>query len=417
MLRVCAAFAVLLGLTVGAPAAPPTPAKVDPDPRSLQVSPQELSKARELVRKLGSEEYVERETAERDLAAMGRLARPALLDGVNLDPDPEIRARCRGLLPRATAEEMTARLDAFMADAEGKFEHDLPGWNKLRAVARGEWKLLGSTFVARPGADKGARELFIEFIKAPGGKQLLAALGGPPGDLGTMVTARKTELYQMKYPRVGGVKPHNPTLSEVAVVVFADSQANVRNAPRNTLFTSVLTTSGIVAEVGGTDDRAQALRAVMTAWFDSRTEAYELYSALNLANTMKNDDAAGRLAGRIMTTAGVVGVYKGQALTTLVRLKLTDQLPSIEKAFTDTSVVTTSIKIVNGMQVRQSIEVRDAALAAALMMTGQNPDDYGFEGFPKGTTGTTFSYVWAKIPDENRKAAFEKWKEWREKNP
>jgi hypothetical protein len=417
MLRLSATLAVLSGFAVGAAAAPPTPTKADPDPKSLQVSPQELSKARELVRKLGSEEYVERETAERDLAAMGRLARPALLDGVNLDPDPEVRARCRGLLPRATAEEMTARLDAFMADTEGKYEHDLPGWNKLRAVVRGEWKLLGSTFVARPGADKAARELFLEFIKAPGGKQMLAALGGPPGDLGQMVTVRKTELYQMKYPRLPNVPSRNPSLSEVAVVVFADSQAHSRNVPRNTLFTSVLTTSGIAAEARGTDARAQALWAVMTAWFDSRTEASELYSALNLANTMKNDDAAGRLAGRIMTTAGVAGVYKGQALTTLARLKMTDQLPNIEKAFTDTSVVTTSIKIVNGQQVRQSIEVRDAALAAALILTGQNPDDYGFEGFPKGTTGTTFSYVWAKIPDDNRKAAFEKWKEWREKNP
>jgi len=62
--------------------------------------------------------------------------------------------------------------------------------------------------------------------------------------------------------------------------------------------------------------------------------------------------------------------------------------------------------------------VRDAALAAALILTGQHPDEYGFDGFPKGTTGTTFSYVLAKFPDENnRKAAFEKWKEWREKNP
>jgi len=142
------------------------------------------------------------------------------------------------------------------------------------------------------------------------------------------------------------VPSRNPSLWEVAVVVFADSQAHSQNVPRNTLFTSVLTTSGIAAEARGTDDRALALRAVMTAWFDSRTEAFELYSALNLATNMKNDDAAGRLAGRIMTTAGVVGVYKGQALTTLVRLKMTDQLPNIEKAFTDTSVVTTSIKIV-----------------------------------------------------------------------
>jgi hypothetical protein len=418
MFRVFTALTVVFGLVAPATAAHPSPTKADPDPKSLQVPAEELSKARELVQKLGSEAFVERETAERDLAAMGRLARIALLDGVNLDPDPEIRARCRSLLPRANAEEMTARLDAFVADTEGKYEHDLPGWHKLRATVRGEWKILGATFTARPGADKAARDLFIEFIKAPGGKKLLGALGGPPGELGQMVGARKMELYQMKYPRVAGAQPRNPTGAEVAVVVFAESQVNSRNVPRSNVFTAVLTTSGIANDVRGTDDRALALRAVMTAWFDSRTDPIDLYSAHSLAINMQNDAAAGRLAGRIMSTPGVPGYYKGQALSTLVRLKQIDQLSAIEKSFTDTTALQTMIKIVNGMQVRQSIEVRDAALAAALIMTGQNPDDYGFEGFPKGGAGGgSFSYVWAKISDDKRKEAFEKWNAWREKNP
>ena len=418
MFRMFVAFAALLGLLAPAPAAPPAPEKVDPDPKSLEIPTDELSKARALVQKLGSEAFVDRETAERDLAAMGRLARLALLDGVNRDPDPEIRARCRSLLPRANADEMTARLDAFMADTDGKFEHDLPGWHELRSVVRGEWKVLGWTFSSRPDADKAARELFLEFINAPGGKKLLTALGGPPGELGQMVAARKTELYQMKYPRVSGVAPRSPAVAEVAVVVFAESRVGARSVPRSTVLTTVLTTSGVPAVVKGSDDRAVAMRAVMTAWFDSRTEPADLYSALTLANNMRNDDAAGRLAGRVMSTPGVPGYYKGQALTTLVRLKQADQLSAVEKSFTDSTALTAVTKAVNGMVVRQTIEVRDAALAAALILTGQNPDEYGFEGFPKGGAGgTTFSYVWAKIPEDKRKEAFEKWNAWREKNP
>lgn len=180
MLRAGLALAVLIGLAVPATAAPPSP-----DPKSLAVPPEELSKARELVRKLGSEVFVEREDAERDLAAMGRAARPALLDGVSVDPDPEIRARCRTLLPKATAAEMKVRLETFLADTEGKYEHDLPGWNKLRTVVRGDWTMLGWTFTARPGADKAARELFVEFLNAPGGRKLLTALGA-----GTPTSAR-----------------------------------------------------------------------------------------------------------------------------------------------------------------------------------------------------------------------------------
>src|SRR5699024_9605231 len=148
---------------------------------------------------------------------------------------------------------------------------------------------------------------------------------------------------------------------EVAVAVFAESQASPRLVPRSTALTSVISTSGLPGLVRGSDHRAKALQAVMGAWFDSRSEPAELYSALSLANTMQNDPAACRLASRMMGIAGLQGFYKGQALTTLVRLKAADQLPAIERAFTDTAVLTTMVRVVNGQQVRQSIEVRDAA--------------------------------------------------------
>ncbi len=415
MHRVFPTFAILLGLVAGATAAPPQ--KPGPDPKSLQVPPEELSKARELVQKLGSETFVERECAERDLAAMGRLARLALLDGLNRDPDPEVRSRCRVLLPRANAEELAARLDSFMADTEGKYEHDLPGWHRLRATVRGEWTVMGWTFTARPGADRAARELFIEFVKAPGGKQLLTALGGPPGELGQLVATRKTELYQAKYPRVSGVVPRNPGVAEVAVVAFAESQVHSRLVPRSTVLTTVLISSGIADVVRGSDDRALAMRAVLTAWFDTRIDAVELSGAMSVATNMKFDDASARLAGRIMSTPGVAPVYKNQALTTIVLRRATDQLPALEKSFTDTGALTTTVKFVNNMQVRESIEVRDAALVVALVLTDQDPGDYGFEAYPKNPTAGTFSPAWAKIDENKRKEAFAKWKAWREKNP
>lgn len=415
MFRACLVLAATVGLL--APAAAPRDSRADPDPKSLEVPPEELSKARELVQKLGSEEYAEREAAGRELAQMGRLARPALLDGVSTDPDPEVRARCGTLLPKATAEEVKSRLDSFMADAEGKYEHDLPGWHKLRAAVRGEWAMFGWTHTARPGADRAARELFIEFMQAPGGRKLLAAVDGPPDELGRAVAARKQDLYAARFPRVPGVKPHTPTPAEVAVAVFAESQVSSRLVPRSTALTSVISTSGVLTLARGSEPRAQAYWAVMGAWFDSRSEPTELYLALSLANSLQNDHSARRLATRLLGTAGAQGFYKGQALATLVRLKAADELPAIEKAFSDSAVLANTVRVVNGQQVRQTIEVRDAALAAALVMTGQDPAAYGFDAFPKSVGNLNFSYTWAKLGEDKRKAAFEKWKEWRAKNP
>ena len=103
MTRVLCAVPLLLSLSSLAPAAAPD---VSPDPKSLAVPDEALSKARELVQQLGSEQFHEREQAERDLEKMGRTARAALLEGVNNDPSPEVRSRCHALLPRATALEM-----------------------------------------------------------------------------------------------------------------------------------------------------------------------------------------------------------------------------------------------------------------------------------------------------------------------
>jgi hypothetical protein len=410
MVRFVLAAALVAPLAGIGVAAPPS----NPDPKALAVPPEQLSKARELVQKLASDAFIDRERAQEALAEMGRLARPALLDGARTDPDPEIRQRCQALLPKATAAEMKARLAAFLADADGKFDHDLPGWNKLRAAVRGEFTAFGWTWAARPSADKTARALFTEFLSVPGGSELLSALDRDRGTAGQVVAARKQELYNARFPR-NGTPGRNPSVAEVAVVMFAESQVPAKNVPRATALTSVITASGLSTAVQNDDDRGRALKAVMTAWFDSRTEGVDMYSALTLANNMNNTQAAGRLAGRLLTVPGVTGFYRGQAMSTIVRLKMTEQLPAVEKAFGDQAVISTTIRVVNGVQVRQTTEVRDAALATAVLLTGQDPAAYHFESLTKGTT--TFTYTQGRIAEGKRDEAFAKWKEWREKNP
>ena len=109
---------------------------VSPDPKDLAIPPQELSKARELIKRLGSEIYREREEAHAELAKMGRLARPALVEAAASDADPEVRYRCSRLLPKAGADDLKARLDTFLADTESKYEHDLAGTEAVPQARR-----------------------------------------------------------------------------------------------------------------------------------------------------------------------------------------------------------------------------------------------------------------------------------------
>src|SRR5205823_8243628 len=92
-----------------------------PDPKDLAIPAHELSRAKDLVRKLSSEVYREREQAHEELVKMGRLAKPVLAEAAGTDPDPEVRFRCARLLPKAAADDLKARIDAFLADTEGKY--------------------------------------------------------------------------------------------------------------------------------------------------------------------------------------------------------------------------------------------------------------------------------------------------------
>jgi hypothetical protein len=53
-----------------------------PDPSPWVVSPDQTARARELVHHLGSPDYRRRERASRELQRLGRLALPALTEGV-----------------------------------------------------------------------------------------------------------------------------------------------------------------------------------------------------------------------------------------------------------------------------------------------------------------------------------------------
>src|SRR4051812_33223509 len=126
----------MLGLVLTAALAPAAP-PVDPDPKSLAVPAADQARAAALVEKLGSARFEDREKAQEDLVGMGRRAVPALTEALTKHASPEVRARCQTLYPRARAADLQARLAVFMADEEGKHEHDLPGWGEFRQVTAG----------------------------------------------------------------------------------------------------------------------------------------------------------------------------------------------------------------------------------------------------------------------------------------
>jgi len=150
----------------------------------------------------------------------------------------------------------------------------------------------------------------------------------------------------------------------------------------------------------------------------------DMYYATTIARTLGMNDAGCRVAVRLFENKGAVVSYRGMAATTLAQLGMKEHIPLLEKAMADNTVLTTIRKSVVReakavVEVVAEIQIRDVALAVSLILSGQKPEDYGFvdQHRASGVTGGNFSYTRFYLTDEDRKVAFEKWKEWRGKNP
>jgi hypothetical protein len=408
---------------------------VSPDPRTLSVPTDELTKSRALVRQLGSEEFEEREEADRALSKMGRSARIALLEGVNTSPNPEIRNRCAALLPRANALDLKARLEVFLADEEGKYEHDLQGWNQFRSMMRYEWTFLGCRIPPDRPFAKAARAVFVDLISTPANKSVVMAVGGSQTELSAMVIGRRQELYSQKYGRaaLGGgftaapAARREPTAEDLAALLFAEALApqTVARVPRQASISLLISSSGFTTQARETDEKGRVYKAIAAAWLESRINPLDQYQGMTIASSLGLTTQSVRLASRLFTAPGATPSYRGNAAMTLVRLGGKEHIPLLEKSFEDTSVLTLArggIRVNVGDELpNHEIQIRDIALAVSIQLAGQTLEDYGFidqykANAPTSGSGVVYSYTRFYLPDQKRSAAFEKWQDWWAKN-
>ena len=417
MIRIGFAFAIAFIAGGSARAA-------SPDPKYLAVPPAELARAQELVRALGSEDYTEREEAQKALAKMGRMARPALIDAACTNPSAEVRSRASRLLPRAEAEELKARLDTFLADDDLQYDHDLPGWGEFRVAVGAEWRLFGTPLYKDVHLLKAARTVYIDMLESPSNRSLVYAVGGLPTELGSAVGARKAELYTSRFGGRGlGGRGNNFSAIDIITLLFAESQVPSRYIPTTRV---VSMTSFLMNSVGvhGSDERSIVYRAVATYWMETRDDAVSQYQAMMAANTLNMPGPGTRLALKLLADTKGLPVYRAQAAVNLVRFDAKDALPELEKAMGDASVVTSLPVGMNVAQPYESIQVRDVALVAALVLNRQRPEDYGFMARTNYGSGTSLtSYMQWSYPSGSWSATFTrramalaKYAEWREQN-
>ncbi|HEY2910736.1 MAG TPA: hypothetical protein VGI99_10845 [Gemmataceae bacterium] len=384
-----------------------------PDPRTLDVPAAELSKARELVRQLASEVYKEREQAQKDLAKMGRLARPVLSEALAKDPNPEVRARAARLLPRAESLDLQARIDTFLADTESKFHHDMPSWDLFRTEAA----------TRTPASEKAARDLYVEAIKTPANLELLASLPLGTEPAGRATADRRLSLFLQQNPNAfgrfipgGNTLPRQPTLADVAILLFAEIAIDEKDIPRSGPFSYVSASQFVqiaaaiqaVNKPDGTP-QAAAYRQVFIRWLDTRTSPDTLTNVVWVASQFQQLKESTALLERVVRTDGVSGYSKAQGMIYLLQ-RGKDGLPAIKTQLkNDTNLGNGRIQIAKDVTI--DTQVRDVAMALLLHSEGQDLKKFGFEfqpGFNIDNVRTTY-WGYGFKSDADRTAAYNKY--------
>jgi len=398
--------------------AKPEPAKeidlsnVDPDPKSLIVDESTLAIARSHLDRLDEPSYEERAAAVRELRLMGRTALPVLREGIEKSDSPEVVLWCEALLDHAIVADVKARLDCFLADKDGKFQHDLPGAKAFFQIA---------------GATDQARSLFREMMLSPN-RNLLVALAGKSEEIGKAASAKRAELNPRTFVVGNAVEVKKASSLDVIALLFVESQISekfVAPAPAvgmNANPTYVMTQSNLRTDLE-TDPKKDAYRAIVQKWFDSREEGRTLYYCLTAANQLKIPITP-TMAKKAIEAKGITPSQRGMAVCTLARIGSAKDCELLETMLTDETVVYPGAVGGfggGGAPIRRSpIQLRDTALAMLLIAYKQDPIDYGFTSRYKGTTlleTQKFNYInfhfddSAEKADESRKAALKKWDE------
>ncbi|HEV3146887.1 MAG TPA: hypothetical protein VGZ47_23570, partial [Gemmataceae bacterium] len=179
------------------------------------LSPEDYSQALLLYHQLGDRSYKVRETASGQIVRFGRAVEPILREGLN-HPDPEIRARCRRLLPLAMHYDLDKHIAAFLADKEDKEPTPLAGWARFKELV---------------GKDDAAKELFVSMHRFD--TDFMEALDQKPADLTQKMNSRCQEfMYQRNIAR------SNISPAQLGLMLFAVQDPKINIDPQAASFFS-----------------------------------------------------------------------------------------------------------------------------------------------------------------------------------
>lgn len=361
-------------------------ARPSPADQPVAPTPQEHEKAAALVKQLGEKSFRVRERAARELLKLGLKAKRALAEGAR-SGDVEVRNRCRDLLVEVEHAGLRARLDAFLADKDGKREHDLPGWKLYRELV---------------GNDAEARRFFVEAFLA--NLPLLQIFEKDPRRAGAVCSERCQEMQR----GLGGFPTTGPEINDLAplFLVASDPRSGSDTTPAYAL-------AGMLYRQGPRQAMTAAgppspFKRLVLAWMGRQSNDHATGYILDLAMNLNLKEAVD-IAARVARDRKAGPHARAHALVVLGKHEGKKHTELFESFLKDAGNVS-SFGI--GNDLKGQTQVRDVALAMLVHVGGQKHVDYNFT-FSRGNHGSLMfhaAFLGFTTPQE-RDAAFKKWEE------
>lgn len=379
------ALGMLFSFSAALNSAEPSSAAKSPTPEQI--------KAAELVRDLGDARYKVREVAARELKKLGRVAKPALQEGMKSN-DPEIWNRCIQLLPEVLALDLKARVDAFLADTEGKQKHELPMMEAFQKVVGGE---------------PAARKLYADIVR--NNASFLEDCEMNPKLAGEKYNVRATELHQSLFGPWNGIGTR-PQLqaADLAALFLVGADAEISKTIPNT---NVNPVSNFLWQPQFQNalkngDQATAYRKLFFAWAEHRTDVNSVSQTLSVVQNNNLKEGLD-FAIKVMKSKDQQIWSRAQAMTVVGKMGNKDHVAAFESMFDDKTQVTA----IQWNNVQLQTQINDIGLAMAAQLSGQQAKDYGFDAL-QTQPSLIFAYHYLGFStDEKRVTAFKKWAEYK----
>jgi hypothetical protein len=348
-----------------------------------------------LIGQLGNEEFSLREAASDELTRIGLPAFSAL-EQAALHPDREVRYRSLRILSLIRELDLQRRLDAFLAGKDDRGEYPLPGWSRFAKAYEDTQK---------------SRQFFVELQRAD--PELMQSIEAGPREAAELVAQRTIQHQQA----LQAGQRQQMTLGQVAAMVFVAAEGDVSLPPNTMAMVLSYCMQPAMRDVINQSSKSDVPRKMLGAAIRNSDES-AAPQAMNLA--MEFNLADGLVpAEKILKSDGARIPYMSQyALMTVARLGDASHLPLVEKLLDDKSVVTRRQE--NNKPV-QELQVRDAALATAVLLTKQDLKVY-FPGRPElDSTDPRALYFNLNMlgfsSESDRAVVFKKWSDYKAQPP